>query len=170
MISIVGCGILRIKFINTWHVHWQLDDLQESYISSLILTNSVAVALSIKSLTRYTVWTQDLSFNPLRALALVVVLQTKITAENHQSISIHFTYVYEGPMSHRLPFPSLRHIFRMHYYAVFIFINRDGVFSRSGTFVTSAITTIKCQFITVYVCFAPMCFAHWNVQPYVLKC
>ena len=53
----------------------------------------------------------NFSFYPLRALALVVALRTKITTENHQNISFHFTYVYEGPISHSLLSPSLNHIF-----------------------------------------------------------
>ena len=157
MFSNVGCGIRRITLINTWHVHWQLDDLQESLFSQLILTNSVSAALSIWFLTRYTVWGQHFSFGPLRALALVVVLRTKITTENYQSISFDFTYVYEGPISHRLLPLSLRHIFRKYINMLcsYLLIG-TGCFPVPGTCVTSAITAIHVGLLP-YVCVFLIC-------------
>ena len=72
-----------------------------------------------------------------------MVLRTKITTENHQSISFHFTYIYEGPISHRLLSPSLRHIFRKYINMLYPYLLiGTGCFPVPGTFVTSAISTI----------------------------
>ena len=57
----------------------------------------------------------------------------ELKSENHQSISLHFMYVYEGSISQRLLSPSLRHMFRkIHWYAVFPIITRDGCFPVFG--------------------------------------
>ena len=101
----------------------------------------------------------------------MVVLLTKITTENHQSISFHFAYVYEGPISHRLLSPSLRRIFRKCINMLYSYsLIGTGCFPVPGTFFNVSNYNNSCQFITLCVCFSHMCFAHWNVQPYVFKC
>ena len=92
---------------------------------------------------------------PLRALALVVVLWTKITTENHQSISIHFTYVYEGPISHRLLFPSLRHIFRKYIHMLYSYLLIGmGGFPVPGTFCNVSNYN---NYKSVYYCICVFC-------------
>ena len=63
-----------------------------------------------------------------------MVLRTKITTENHQSISFHLTYVYEGPISHRLLSP-LRHILRKYIDMLYSYVlTGTGCFPDPGIF------------------------------------
>ena len=104
----------------------------------------------------------------------MVVFLNKITTENHQSISFHFTYVYEGLISHRLLSPSLNHIFRKYINMLYSYLSIGmGCFPLPCTFCNVSnynnymsvcyricvfCSYVLCPFKCATLCIQMMCF------------